>query len=118
MKLSPDQITQITEQTSATPIPEEASFLATLREGFGDHMFYVDSKGLHVFEPVGDAEDGRQAVQVMKVASWKDAERTSFEPHDPEPGKTKATCVPLDRRVVMLMFKGRQSSGWYSSFLW
>ena len=91
MKLSPDQITQITEQTSAMPIPEEASFLATLREGFGDHTFYVDSKGLHVFEPVGDAEDGRQAVQVMKVASWKDAERTSFEPHDPEPGKTKAT---------------------------
>ena len=55
MKLSLDQITQITEQTSATPISEEAPFLATLREGFGDHTFYVDSKGLHIFAPAIDA---------------------------------------------------------------
>jgi hypothetical protein len=53
VKLSLDQITQITEQTSATPIPEEAPFLATLREGFGDRTFYVDSKGLHSALPTG-----------------------------------------------------------------
>jgi hypothetical protein len=90
-----DQITQITEQTSATPVPEEAPFLATLREGFGDHTFYVDSKGLHIFESAGGAADGNhQPVQVMKVASWTDAERTSFESHAPEAGKTKATLRP------------------------
>lgn len=90
MKLSLDQIAQITKQTGATPIPEEAPFLATLKEGYGDHTFYVDSKGLHVFEPVGEVGDDGQPIQVMKVASWQDAARTSFDPQDPEPGKTKA----------------------------
>ena len=90
MKLSLDQIAQVAQQTGANPIPEDAPFFTALKEGFGDHTFY-DGKGLHVFAPAGEAKDGGQPIQVMMVASWKDAEHTSFTPQDPKPGKTKAT---------------------------
>ena len=59
---------------------------------FGDHTFFVDGAGLHILEPVPTAARRLThplvqvvAWQVVKVASWADAEQTTLAPHEPEP---------------------------------
>ena len=85
MKLNSAQVEQTLRQFAAQPIPDDHPLVPQLNELFGDHTFFLDASGLHILEPTEHSEAGAQTWQVVKLASWKDATRSSLIPHNPEP---------------------------------
>gem|GEM_PF-2472284 len=71
MKLSPVQIETIHEATGFAPLTEEQASGAGLHAFFGDNTFYLDDKGIYVFEEVeieGEELGGEQPVTAIKIA--------------------------------------------------
>lgn len=85
MKLNSTQVEQALKQFEAQAIPDGHPVVPQLNELFGDHTFFLDGTGLSVVEPVGRTETGSETGEVVKVASWSDANLTSLAPHEPEP---------------------------------
>jgi hypothetical protein len=85
MKLASAMVDRTLEQFDAEAIPENHPAVPQLNELFGDHTFFLDTSGLHIVEPTDHSEVGAQTWQVVKLASWRDAARTSLAPHSPEP---------------------------------
>ena len=85
MKLNSAQIEHTLNQLDGEAIPAEHPMLSQLERLFGEHTYFLDSRGLNIVEPV-DAEeaDGRLAV-VVNLADWADASATSLKPHKPYP---------------------------------
>ena len=84
MKLASAMIDRTLDQFEAEAIPDNHPAVPQLNELFGDHTFFLDDKGLNIVEP---AETGRAAApvwQVVKIARWSDATRTSLSPQEPE----------------------------------
>jgi hypothetical protein len=71
-------------QFEAQVLPDSHPAVAQLNELFGDHTFFLDDDGLYIVEPVEPTETG-QAVAVINLANWTDANRTSLSVHEPEP---------------------------------
>lgn len=86
MKLSTAQIAEVKEQTGIDPVPEEHPTTPNLKEAFGDHTFFLDTNGLHVLEAAQEekVEEDKQALAVIRVASWTDENRTALAPHEPQ----------------------------------
>jgi hypothetical protein len=85
MRLSPALVEKTLSQFEAQAIPENHPAMPELNRLFGDHTFFLDSSGLHIVEPTVGDDQGKQSANVVKLASWNDAERTSLAAHDPEP---------------------------------
>lgn len=85
MKLNAVQVERALSQFEAQAIPENHPSLPQLSQIFGDHTFFLDGSGLHIVEPVEPTDSGAQSGQVVRLASWNDASRTSLAPHEPEP---------------------------------
>jgi hypothetical protein len=86
MKFSAKQIDEVQRQTGADPIPDDHPVMDQLKSYFGDHTFYVDQTGLHIWENLGgDSEEEEEQVTAVTVASWTDEEKTSLRPHGPKP---------------------------------
>lgn len=85
MKLTSPLIQRTLSQFEAQAIPDNHPSIPELNRTFGDHTFFIDGDGLHIVEPAEEAGDGHEAGQVVKVASWQDASRTSLVAHPPEP---------------------------------
>jgi hypothetical protein len=87
MKLNSAQVEQTLTQFNAEAIPEDNPMVQRLYELFGDHTFFLDGSGLNVIEPSANegTEGGVQAGAVVNLADWKDADKTSLVPHQPEP---------------------------------
>jgi len=83
MKLSSALVERTLTQVDAQAIPDNHPVIPQLNSLFGDHTFFLDGKGLKIVEPATD--DGVQKGQVVKIAGWQDADRTSLVPHEPEP---------------------------------
>ena len=95
MKLSTAQIAEVKEQTGIDPLPDEHPNTPDLKEAFGDHTFYLDTNGLHVLESApGEMIEDKQAVAVIRVASWADDERTALAPHDPQVSEAALAVTP------------------------
>jgi len=73
---------------NAEAVPAEHPMMSQLERLFGDHTYFLDSRGLNIVEPVeaGHA-DGRLGV-VVNLASWTDGKAESLQPHQPEPTET------------------------------
>ena len=85
MKLNSAQIEQTLHQLDAQAIPKEHPAMSQLERLFGDHTYFLDSKGLNIVEPVeAEQKDGRLGV-VVNLASWTDETGESLQPHAPEP---------------------------------
>ncbi|MEQ8356540.1 MAG: hypothetical protein RH942_13440 [Kiloniellaceae bacterium] len=85
MRLSELQTQQVQQQTGADVIPDDNPTVPALRQNFGDHTFFIDTEGLHIWESVDeDPADGAKLVGV-RIASWSDDEKKSLVPHDPAP---------------------------------
>lgn len=72
MKLSPVQIDTIHEATGFSPLTEEQASESGLPGFFGDNTFYMDDKGVYVFEEVeveGEPMAGEQPVTAIKIAA-------------------------------------------------
>jgi hypothetical protein len=85
MRLSPQRVERTLHQFEAQAIPENHPTVPELNRLFGDHTFFLDDQGLHIVEPTASDEPGSPAGQVVKLASWNDASRTSLAAHAPEP---------------------------------
>src|SRR5262249_16991213 len=85
MRLSPALVEKTLSQFESQAIPENHPAIPELNRLFGDHTFFLDSNGLHIVEPAVGDDEGRQSANVVKLASWNDAERTSLAAHEPEP---------------------------------
>jgi hypothetical protein len=85
MRLSSTLVERTLSQFEAQAIPENHPSIPELNRTFGNHTFFLDGEGLHIVEPTAPTEDGVEAGQVVKVASWQDANRTSLVAHRPEP---------------------------------
>ncbi len=81
MKLNSALVERTLSQVDAQAIPENHPVIPQLNSLFGDHTFFLDGNGLKIVEP---ANDGAQKGQVVKIAGWQDADRTSLVPHEPE----------------------------------
>lgn len=88
MRLSPTMVARTLSQFEAQAIPDNHPSMPELSRTFGDHTFFLDGEGLHIVEPTVPTDSGFAAGQVMRVASWQDADRTRLVAHRPEPTDT------------------------------
>jgi hypothetical protein len=99
MRLTPALVEKTLSQFEAQAIPENHPSMPELNRLFGDHTFFLDSNGLNIIEPAVGDEEGGQAANVVKLASWNDAEHTSLAAHEPEPTNV----------IIVLGSEGRDS---------
>jgi hypothetical protein len=85
MRLTSALVQRTLSQFEAQAIPDNHPSIPELNRTFGDHTFFLDGEGLHIVEPAEPTQDGIEAGQVVKVASWQDPHRTSLVAHRPEP---------------------------------
>lgn len=85
MRMNSTLVQRTLSQFEAQAIPDNHPSMPDLNRTFGDHTFFIDADGLHIIEPAVPSEDGHEAGQVVRVASWQDANRTSLVAHPPEP---------------------------------
>ena len=85
MKLTSALVNLTLNQFEAEAIPENHPALPKLNSQFGDHTFFLSANGLSIVEPAGKTDSGSQTAQVVKIADWKDTDRTSLVPRKPEP---------------------------------
>src|SRR3546814_7214645 len=85
MRLSEPQTQRVQEQTGASVVPEDNPSMPALKQNFGDHTFFLDAEGLHIWETVADepSEDGKlrseehtsELQSLMRISSavfcWK-----------------------------------------------
>ncbi len=90
MRLSELQTRQVQEHTGADLIPDDNPTIPALRRSFGDHTFFIDNDGLHIWESVDeDTSDGAKLIGV-RIASWSDEEKPSLVAHEPAPSHVLA----------------------------
>jgi hypothetical protein len=82
MRLSAARVERTLNQFNAQAIPDNHPVVPQLSQIFGDHTFFIDNRGLHIVEPAESS--GTPKGQVIKLAAWSDANRTSLAPHEPE----------------------------------
>jgi hypothetical protein len=86
MRLTTPLIERTLSQFEAQAIPDNHPSMRELCRTFGDHTFFIDGEGLHIVEPTVETDDdGNASGQVVRVAIWQDADRTSLVAHPPEP---------------------------------
>jgi hypothetical protein len=96
MKLNSALVERTLNQYEAQAIPENHPVVPQLSSLFGDHTFFLNASGLSIVEPTGTTDSGAQTAQVVKVADWNDANRTSLIPSEPEP---MDVTVVLDQKT-------------------
>ena len=85
MKLTSALVDRTLNQFEAQAIPENHPVVPQLNSLFGEHTFFLNGEGLSIVEATGTTDSGAQTAQVIKIADWNDAKRTSLVPREPEP---------------------------------
>ena len=80
-----DQLEEQSAFHDAAVVPDDNPAMPQLNQLFGDHTFFLDGDGLHIVEPVTAAAGATPMGVVVKLASWRDARRTSLKAHPPQP---------------------------------
>ncbi|MGD1876681.1 MAG: hypothetical protein ACFB13_04180 [Kiloniellaceae bacterium] len=88
MKLNANQIAAVKQDLSAEPLEEQNPAMASLRQAFGDHTFYVGAEGLFVVEPVEDEAHPGEPAQLVLVAAWADDDKKALQPVPPQQTET------------------------------
>ncbi|MDB5600752.1 MAG: hypothetical protein JWN71_2796 [Xanthobacteraceae bacterium] len=84
MKMNPAQIEQTLHQFNAKAIPPADPIMSQLEKMFGDHTYFLDSKGLNIVEPVNADQDNGPLGVVVNLADWEAGDGTMLKPHQPE----------------------------------
>jgi len=87
MKLTKEQIESVRVQLSVEPVEDDHPVQKELEEAFGQHTFYADPNGLHVFEkaePAGVEPGQGEFGIIMQIAVWKGEGQESLESIDPQ----------------------------------
>jgi hypothetical protein len=83
MRLNEHQIQQVEGQTGARVVPQEHPSLAELESHFGEHTFFLDDEGLHVWRRPSDSESESSKLVGIRLATWSDEKRAALVPHEP-----------------------------------
>jgi hypothetical protein len=94
MKMDPENIERTLQQVEAVALPENHPAIPKLTDLYGEHSFFLDNSGLMIVEPAESDDPGARKGQVVKLAAWSNAERTSLAPHPPQ---TTEVLVVLDQ---------------------
>ena len=94
MKLTSAQVERTLTQFQGEAIPDNHPVIPQLNSVFGEHTFFLDSRGLNIVEPAEAAGSGAQSAKVVNVANWSDANRNRLKPHEPEPIDVVVTLGP------------------------
>ncbi|MFQ5974015.1 MAG: hypothetical protein ACE5Q3_16945 [Alphaproteobacteria bacterium] len=94
MKLTNAQVQKLQEETGAQVVPRDDTLEKQLLEEFGDHTFFLDGDGLHVWELIEDEQVSAQKMIAVQLAAWKDGQRTALIPHEPKPFKVLLVSEP------------------------
>jgi hypothetical protein len=84
MKLNSTQVKQTLTQFNAEVLPDDHPAVPRLNGLFGDHTFFLDTDGLKVLEATDAPGIKPRSGEVVSLADWSDATRTSLKPHEPE----------------------------------
>ncbi len=82
MKLAPAQILHVERQLAFLSVAEDHPVIPELTKTFGDHTFFVNTKGLNIVEL--DSATGGASCVIFKLASWTNEQKSELAPHDPE----------------------------------
>lgn len=85
MKLSARQTNRAASQIDARVVPDDHPIVERLTKVYGDHTFFLDADGLEIVEAAEPTTSGEPMAQVVNIADWADAERSSLVLHEPEP---------------------------------
>jgi hypothetical protein len=85
MRLNQTQVERTLSQFEAQALPDNHPAIPQLNNLFGDHTFFLDSRGLNVLEPAELAEIKEQTGEVVCLADWTESNLTGLTPHEPEP---------------------------------
>ena len=99
MKLTSAQIDRTLSQFEAQAIPDNHPAMPQLSSQFGEHTFFLDNDGLDIVEPCVSPGAGTEAATVVKIASWKDSERTSLVAHKPKSTDVVVLIGPAEARA-------------------
>jgi len=83
MRLSELQTQRIQEQTGASVVPDDNPSMPALKQNFGDHTFFLDADGLHIWESVAENPDDKAKLVGVRIASWSSDEKKSLVTHEP-----------------------------------
>ncbi len=83
MKLTEAQIAAVADQLKVIALDDDDDATIALAENYGDHTFYLDPGGLHIFEKSANA-DGVVSLVLVKIAEWADEQRSSLCSIEPE----------------------------------
>lgn len=87
MRLSELQLQRVQEHTGASVVPDDNPSMPALKQNFGDHTFFLDGDGLHIWETVEVEPDESSKLVGVRIASWSNDEKTSLVPHEPAPSQ-------------------------------
>lgn len=87
MRLSGPQTQRVQDETGASVVPEDNPSMPALKQNFGDHTFFLDSEGLHIWESVDDEPSDDGKLVGVRVASWSSDDKTALVPHEPAPSQ-------------------------------
>jgi hypothetical protein len=85
MRLSEQQTQRVQDHTGAAVVPDDNPSMPALKQNFGDHTFFLDGDGLHVWESVDEDTSDNAKLVGVRIASWSDDEKKSLVPHEPAP---------------------------------
>jgi hypothetical protein len=92
MKLGAAQISHVERQLGFQSVPDDHPVMSDLKDTFGDHTFFLDTKGLNIVE-FDTAADGTSGI-IFKLASWANEDQSELLPHDPEIRSAAVDLVP------------------------
>ena len=87
MRLSELQTQRVQEHTGASVVPDDNPSMPALKQNFGDHTFFLDAEGLHIWESLEDDPSEKGKLVGVRIASWSNDEKTSLVPHEPAPSQ-------------------------------
>ena len=84
MKLTIPQASDLQKETGAQVVDEGAPVQQQLAEAFGDHTFFLNDDGLHVWELIADEETNTQQMAAVQIAAWQDEQKAALVQHEPK----------------------------------
>lgn len=85
MRLSELQTQRVQESTGASVVPDDNPSMPALKQNFGDHTFFLDGDGLHIWENMAEEPAEQGKLVGVRIASWSNDEKTALVPHEPAP---------------------------------
>ena len=84
MKLTMPQASALQKETGAQIIDDAASVRQQLVDTFGDHTFFLNDDGLHVWELIKDDQTNSQQMAVIQIAAWEDDQKSALATQEPK----------------------------------